>query len=351
MKLVNKICIVIIFCLILLLFYRIVQSRTIISVQSSNLDNSDNFDIMRKKGSDGNAEGFESKRGNLNISSTSTVNLPLLEYVIMSSWNSALNEKQLVSLDALENTIKRGYRFLDMELYLVDGKVQIGFSSEKSNNSMESEPVPFFDACKLIMATAFVTGNKKDPLFLHLRIKSDHEDIYPKIAQTMKGQLSNFLYSGMITEDTLLEDVQSKIIIVVDRSYVPTISKYKCKGSCTDDILAYINIFSNSSTLHSSKIYNKLNENKKPLKITNEESMETNVNKLQMITHGLGEFYNAKNEENYYQLVLGYKVQIIPHKVFSRDQALADYETFFMDNGKHAFIPMIIAHDYLKNRF
>ena len=175
MKLVNKICIVIIFCLILLLFYRIVQSRNNISVQQK-IDTIDNFDIMRTD------EGFESKGGNLNISSTSTVNLPLMEYVIMSSWNSALNEKQLVSLDALENTIKRGYRFLDMELYLVDGKVQIGFSSEKSNNSMESEPVPFFDACKLIMATAFITGNKKDPLFLHLRIKSDHEDIYPKIA-------------------------------------------------------------------------------------------------------------------------------------------------------------------------
>ncbi len=349
MKLVNKICIVVIFCLILLLFYKIVQSRNIIPVQI-NLDNSDNFDIMRKK-DDVYNESFISNEGNLNIISTSTINLPLMEYVIMSSWNSALNEKQLVSLDALENTIKRGYRFLDMELYLVDDKVQVGFSSEKSNNSMESEPVLFFDACKTIMATAFITGNKKDPLFLHLRIKSDYEDIYPKIAKTMKGQLSNFLYSGMITEDTLLEDVQSKIIIVVDRTYVPNISKYKCKGICTDDILAYINIFSNSSILHSSKIYNKLNENKNLLKITNEDSMETNVNKLQMVTHGLGEFYNAKNEENYYQLVLDYKVQIIPHKVFSRDQALADYETFFMENGKHAFIPMIIAHDYLKNRF
>ena len=106
------------------------------------------------------------------ISPCTNMNLPLKEYAIMSSWNSATNESLNVSLDALDKVLVRGYRFIDLEIYSIDNKPNVSFSTQKSYDSMESPPLLFQDVCRRIILTGFTTNNGQDPLFLHLRIKN-----------------------------------------------------------------------------------------------------------------------------------------------------------------------------------
>ena len=136
-------------------------------------------------------EGFNSIP---HIASTKTVEFPLKEYVFMSSWNSAVDEGQNVTLETLEKTLVRGYRFIDLEIYLVNDQPQVGFSTQKNYNTMETAPLLLFDALGLIMSKAFSVDNGKDPLFIHLRIKSLKMDIFTKLADAISLQLGNRLY-------------------------------------------------------------------------------------------------------------------------------------------------------------
>ena len=288
-------------------------------------------------------EGFEALPS---IKSSKNVGLPLKEYVIMSSWNSAVDSAQIVSLDALEKTLIRGYRFIDMEIYLVNDQPHVGFSTLKNYNTMESPPILLFDALGTIMAKAFTLENGKDPLFLHFRIKSVRQDIFPKLANIIQIQLGKRLHHGKVSKNTLLSEIQDKAIVVVDKSYVPQLDQYECKEDCTEDFLEMVNMYSGTVDLQSMKVYEKLEQSTQPLQLS--EDQRTNVKTLQMVSHGIGEFYNKKNFPDFYRLVKNYSTQIVPIKVYARDDPLMIYEAFFKNNGGRAFVPMAIAYSYIE---
>ena len=280
------------------------------------------------------------------IASTKTVTFPLKEYVFMSSWNSAVDEGQNVTLDALEKTIVRGYRFLDLEIYLVNDQPHVGFSTLKNYNTMDTTPLILFDALGLIMTKAFSVDNGKDPLFIHLRIKSLKMDIFTKLADAISLQLGSRLHKGEVTKDTLLSEIQNKIVIVVDKTYIPHINKYECKDGCKNNFMDIINMYSGTNELSSMKVYQQLEQPSQPLQLTNDQ--RTNVKKLRMVTAGIGEFYDKKNNPDFYKLVKNHSIQIVPMKVSSKDEAFDKYEAFFKNNGNRAFVPMAIALSYIE---
>jgi hypothetical protein len=292
------------------------------------------------KETDENVESFESFPL---IKSNNTVNLPIMEYAIMSSWNSALETSNKVSLQALERVLKRGYRFLDMELYLVDDQVQVSYSSETGSDIMESEPILFFDVCKLIATQAFYVSNNEDPLFLHLRVRTPGEAIYPKIADSLVGHFESHLYKKPVTKNTLFSDIQGKIVVVFDLLVSSGIRNYECKGNCRVNMKNMVSVYSGSSTLVSSKQHVKIDEPKRGLEMKDDENLRTNVRKWQMVTHGLGVDYEKQNSEHFTKLLLEHSVQIVPHKVYSMDENIDKYEEFFMTNGKRAFVPLAVA--------
>jgi len=288
-------------------------------------------------------EGFETIP---HIISTKNVSFPLKEYVFMSSWNSAVDEGQNVTLNNLEKTLVRGYRFIDLEIYLVNDQPHIGFSTQKNYNTMETTPILLFDALTLIMSKAFSVDNGKDPLFIHLRIKSLKMDIFTKLADIISSQLGNRLHKGGVTKDTLLSDIQNEVVIVVDKNYIPHINKYECKDGCKTNFMEMVNIFSGTNELPSMKIYQQLEQPSQPLQIT--EAQRTNVKTLKMVTTGIGEFYDKKNKPDFYKLVKNHSIQIVPIKVSSKDESFDKYEAFFKNNGNRAFVPMAIAHSYIE---
>jgi hypothetical protein len=279
------------------------------------------------------------------IKNSGNLRLPLKEYVIMSSWNSASNTEGIVSLSTLGNNLKRGYRFIDLEIYLVDNQAQVSFSSVKPYDVMESEPILFLDVCKLIVKDGFATNNGDDPLLLHLRIKSKSPLIFEELASILQIECNTRLYKSKVSGETILSDIKNRLVIVVDRNYVPDIDNYKCSGKCRKDFKKMINMYSGVPNFESMKFVQKLDQPTRPLQKT--EDSRTNVEKMQMVTHGLGELNIEKNGPEFYTLVKNYKVQVFPHKVYYKDEYLSVYEDFFKKYHR-AFVPMTIAFDFLE---
>jgi len=210
----KKIIFTLVFFLMFYVFYQIIVIRSQhVRNQEDKVENENN-----------NKEPFESRPY---LESSKVLDLPLKEYVIMSSWNSAVDYDGIVSLEVLEKVVQRGYRFLDMEIYLTENEPHVGFSSEKSFDTVDSVPVSFLDVCDMLLAKAFFVSNKLDPLLLHLRIKSRNTDIYDKIANILKMKFNERLYTKQITGETTLEELQNKVVIIVDRNYAPHLKDYE----------------------------------------------------------------------------------------------------------------------------
>jgi len=278
------------------------------------------------------------------ISESKNVTLPLKQYAIMSSWNSATDKNEQVSLATLDNVLLRGYRFIDLEIYSVDNKPHVGVSTHRSFETMESNPLLFLDVVRRIISQGFTT---KDPLFLHLRIKSKNPIIFEKMADIFVQECNTRLYSGKVKGSTILSELQGKLIIIVDRNYFPQAETYKCIGSCKNDLTKLVNMYSGTPELESMPFMQKLQQPTQPLLKTT--AGLTNVKKVKMVSHHMGSLNMEKNGPGFYTLLKNYSIQIFPQKVYYRDENLILYEEFFANNGHRAFVPMSIAFEYIFN--
>jgi hypothetical protein len=64
--------------------------------------------------------------------------LPLSQYVIKASYNSALTGKY-VNSNMIKYVLSRGCRFLDFEIFLIDGKPQIAYTSDSKYKTIQSK--------------------------------------------------------------------------------------------------------------------------------------------------------------------------------------------------------------------
>jgi hypothetical protein len=239
------------------LLYKLVQRRQQIFAEYENEEQQEHVKSL--------VEPFEVLP---RISPCINMSLPLKEYAIMSSWNSATNEGQQVTLDALDKVLIRGYRFIDLEIYSIDNKPYVSFSTQKSYDSMESTPLLFLDVCRRIILTGFSTNNGQDPLFLHLRIKSTSPVIFEKLADICSHECKSRLYRGKVTKNTILSELKGKLVIIVDRNYYPQSETYKCIGSCKNDFTSIINMYSGTPEFESMKFIQKLDQPTTPLQKT-----------------------------------------------------------------------------------
>ena len=123
---------------------------------------------------------------------------PLYDYYIKAAYNCCAVDQfsnSVVNENALKNVIKNGVRFLDFEIYSVDGfKPVIGLSTSDKYSFKENNNDNYYldDALQFVNKHAFVTGtngckNPNDPIFLHLRIKSNHKQLYNNVAKAITG--------------------------------------------------------------------------------------------------------------------------------------------------------------------
>ena len=156
----------------------------------------------------------ESFTSDVKLNNTYPQTLKLQDYCIKSSLNSAYNGA-IYKIDCdpknpnniLKTVLQRGVRFLDFEIYSVGNEPIVGYSSSYEN-------INFNKVCKSIIS--FKPVQITDPLFIQLRIKTQKTELYSKIANYISQNFQGALYSGKINENTLLSDLNNKIIIVID---------------------------------------------------------------------------------------------------------------------------------------
>ena len=175
---------------------------------------------------------LESFTTSIKLNNTYPQNLKLSEYCIKASLNSALNSKAssgpIMDCDSknpnniLKTVLERGVRFLDFEVYSVEGEPIIGYSSSydptNTNNEASNSPKDTFIQLSVVFKSilSMKPTTVTDPLFIQLRIKTQKTELYSKIANYITQLFSGALFSGTIDGNTILSEINNKIIIVMD---------------------------------------------------------------------------------------------------------------------------------------
>lgn len=178
---------------------------------------------------------------NINLSSNT---LSLKEYFIKSSYNSAYSGTS-VSTNSVIDVLKRGCRFLDFEVFYIDGKAQVAYSTD--NSRISGNCILLSNVFDTLITNGFSNApNSGDPLFIQLRIKSKptiDAGIFPLIVASIQSKLGNRVYQGSVSGETPIRNIMGKIVLVIDQKTCPEFSEY-------NDLVALTNMVSSGNKLH-----------------------------------------------------------------------------------------------------
>ena len=280
---------------------------------------------------------------NLNIA---TSNLPIREYEIKSSYNTAYSGS-FVGLDTIKYVLSRGCRFLDFEVYMIDSKVCVAQSNDLTHiNSQNHLLLDEVLSCVSIYAFTAPSPNPLDPLFLQLRINSHDQTIFKSVAMSVDLHLNAKLYTDasgnrMVLPSTLIGDLIGKIVLIVDKSISPDYNLYPdcsqldASTKCYN-LDNYVNLIAGSESLRTSKFNSLMDRSTTPYNV-NDDDITTDVTILKMATPDIDSI-NLNNPVPA-PFISNYGVQIIGFRFYKNDTNLANYELLFSEN-KSAFVSL-----------
>jgi len=178
----------------------------------------------------------------------------LFDYYIKTAYNACSGgsyHNDYVDVCVLKSILKQGVRCLDFEIYNINNQPVVSTSSSKNTNYFVKETfnsVNFSDVMNVINNYAFSGGtvpNSSDPLIIHLRIKSNEQQMYTNLANIFKkydnimlGNNYSYENNGKNIGSQALTTFMNKVILIVDKS---NNSYLENKA-----FLEYVNLTSNS---------------------------------------------------------------------------------------------------------
>lgn len=261
-------------------------------------------------------------------------NMLLKDCVVKSSYNTAYTGSKM-SLDAITYALIRGYRFIDLEVYLVDNLPVVGYGKNPATNIItSSNTVPFGQALYNIVTGAFTapSPNMNDPVFIHLRIKSLDNSIYELIAKSIDNNLKARLFVGRVDGYTPISDLMNKIVIVVDKKIAP---KYADSPDCSTgdsnqkcfNLKNYVNMESNSDDLRTYK-HNMLLDTP-PIRPVIMDDKTTDITVLKMSYPDIEGTTTANVNPNASLLQKDYGVNFVMMQLYLVDSTLKEHEQLF----------------------
>lgn len=276
--------------------------------------------------------------------------LTLKDYVIKSSYNTAYIGSSM-SFKAITYALTRGYRFLDFEVYLIDGLPSVGYNSNSATpmKISSSNTLPFGQVLYNVVTEAFSapTPNINDPLFINLRLNSKDNTLYEMVAKSIDKNIKNRLYHGKVDSTTKLADILGKIVLIIDINKSPDYDSYpncanieSSQNQCYN-LSKYVNLEGGSNSLRLITYDSLLNQTTNPPNI-NSEKGTTDLTVLKMtypdVTRG-------KENPSIKPFIKDYGTQFVAVRLYNLDTNLKNYETFFAECG-YGVVPYSIA---LKN--
>tara|TARA_A100001015_G_C15014090_1_gene724635 strand:- start:1394 stop:2395 length:1002 start_codon:yes stop_codon:yes gene_type:complete len=290
----------------------------------------------------------------LNIGNTQSIqskyaNLPLKEYCIKTSYNSATTGKS-VNKNMVKFILSRGCRCLDFEVFytkklnnympVVAESSDPDFKLFDTDNSISLESV-----FSTIMTNAFsnTSPNKKDPLFIHLRIKTKDTNCYAEVAKLIDSILKPKLYEGQVTRETKLAELMGSIVIIIDKTIHRDYKEHaKCNASDVNcyDLSNYIHVESGSQIINLLDLTKVESQAFNPPLIKDDNVSTTAVTSKLVLPQE-----NIKYNPVMKNMILNHGIQMVGYKYNITDENLVDCETFFNDN-KGGIVPLGAAIPY-----
>jgi hypothetical protein len=186
----------------------------------------------------------------------------LFDYYIKTAYNACSGgsyKNDFVDICNLKAVLKQGVRCLDFEIYSVNNTAVVATSTTDDYYVKETfNSVSFGDVMSTIQGYAFSGGtcpNPTDPVIIHLRIKSNNQEVYSNMANIFKSYDTIMLgsdysfenYGKNIGTQPLLS-FQNKIIVVVDKINNAFLEN--------QEFLEYVNLTSNSIFMRAYDYYN-----------------------------------------------------------------------------------------------
>jgi len=271
------------------------------------------------------------------------------DYCIKSSSDSAFTGGYM-NLEMVKYVLRRGCRFLDFEIFIKDEIPVVAYSNDilydpafVSFTSFDL-PVSLEGVLKTIKSNAFsdTSPNPKDPLFLHLRIKTNKNDAFKNIATLIDSNLNGLLYKGKVDPMTYVSDLMGKVVLIIDRTTTPNYANYPI---CETDQQAcfnlknYVNMESGSDTL---RVYPE-----KELLQQAANPPDPGVYLMRIVYPSMNFIGITKNCDSI-NLIQKYGAQFIAQAFYKPDAKLTVYETMF-SKYKTAFVPMETAISYIQS--
>jgi hypothetical protein len=274
----------------------------------------------------------------------------LRDYCIKSSSNTAFSGGYM-NLEMIKYVLRRGCRFLDFDVFIKDDIPIVAYSNQilydPSFNSFTSIdlPVSLEGVFKTIKSNAFsdTAPNPKDPLFVHLKIKTNLNDAFKNIAKLVDDDLKSVLFKGPVTPTTYVTDLMEKIVLIVDISTSPTYGNYPVCGSDKTscfNLKNYVNMESGSDVL---RLYSE------------SEILQQTINPpdpsvyLMRIVYPSSNMVGITTNCDALNLIQKYGAQFTAQAFYKPDAKLKSYEAMF-SKYKSAFVPMASAVKYVASQ-
>ena len=317
--------------------------------------------------------------------------LPLKEYIVMSSYNSARSGKYM-NVDMIKYVLSKGCRFLDFQVFFgpdpnpkdpknVATLPFVAYSSNTSDSVINLESlnqVLLNDVFMAISKNAFSSPspNPGDPLFINLRIyttptsasttdaKSTNSEantikLYQQIALLIYTYFNSKLYHSSKTANdvygnTSLSDIMGKIIISLDIKVAPDYknSTSGAKDSNHLDLASFVNIENGSSMLRN-YYYTDIIEKSKDY-IFPKDAPNANTSTVKSLTSvypnsnpNLYTLLGYPSNPNPYNLISQYGVQYTFYEFHNQDNNFNMYYNIFANSGS-AFVTIADCLRYIE---
>jgi len=337
--------------LVLYILYGLIYKKRLFNLMQSN--DVENFSLSLSGDAKTEVEKVVSKYNKFNnIQSIKEkfTNMPLHEYCIKASYNTACSGNY-VSVQMIEEVLKRGCRFLDFEVfYIKEGNLympKVAVSSDVNYAVIDTKnSIKLDEVLSTVATNAFsqTSPNNTDPIFVNLRIKSRDSNIYQAVAKSIDANLKSVAYSGRITESTRLSDIMRKVVVVVDKTTVPDYKKYaECKSGTTScfSINNYTNLESGSEYLNLYHYTDLLNHANTAV-LLKDDNVRTTAENMKMAIPD-----KSVNNANpvFKEFVVKHGCQNVLYQFHIVDKNLVNYEEFFNDT-MGGIIPLSVALPY-----
>jgi hypothetical protein len=278
------------------------------------------------------------------------LDFPLREFMIKSSYNSAIINKT-ASTDAIEFVLSRGCRLVDFEIY-----------TRNFENAKDTEFVSYSDdpddpkhlkintglTLTLEKAMLFVAANAfsalsplpNDPIFIHLRFKDNSAEAYNRTSKMLINTFGDRLYKNPVTGSTPIKEIMGKVVIIFDAMSSPKYYKFStCSAEGTDlncvPFSQYVALISGTADLPKYSYTSYYDLTQTPLMVSSTE--RTDVMRFIMVTPpdvgGKHATIPSKSD------LLKLPVQMLLMQFHKQTEQLKKYEKMFND-CKSAFCPL-----------